>query len=100
LFPCPVECQSKQLLEEFRAFLVRNEQDWREFREWREETGERIATLEVKSNDLSGNGKAGRMANVEERTTALEKAWWKLVGACFAVAGIVDLALHFLPWGK
>ena len=90
------------LLQEFRAFRDTEFHDFRDdVSAWRQETGERVAVLEseVKSG-LKGNGQPSRMTKAEDRITALERAWWKIVGACAAVWALLTVVLHFVPWGK
>lgn len=75
--------QLRLLLAEFRAF---RDTEWREFREsvsaWQRETGERIAQLEVKAQDLCGNGQQGRMTVAERSITALQGfRYWQLGAA-------------------
>src|SRR5579862_6571440 len=79
--------------------------DLQEFRSevhaWQQGAGERVAALESQvKTGVTGNGQPSRLTTVESKVANLEKAWWKLAGACSAVWTIVTVVLHFLPWGK
>jgi len=85
------------LLQEFRAF---RDTEFREFREdvaaWKQDSGERLATLEVKTQDICGNGQPGRMTFAERAIAGLQRfRYWQL-GAAAALAGIVTLVFRFL----
>jgi len=99
--PCPVESQTQQLLQEFRAF---RDTEWRTHRDqvsqWREEDRARIVALEVKSKDISGNGQPGRMRDVESRTTVLERAFWSVSGALAAADMYLAMLSHGFFGGK
>ena len=87
--------QLQLLLTEFRAF---RDTEWREFREsvsaWQQETGERIAQLEVKTQDLCGNGQPGRMTVAERSIAALQRfRYWQL-GAAAVLSGITTLVIR------
>ena len=80
------------ILDEIRA--VRDEM--REFRSdvnaWRQETGERIAKLEAQVKPaIIGNGQPSRLAQIDDRVTALERHHWRLAGAASAAGAIVAL---------
>jgi hypothetical protein len=98
---CPVECQSQLVLEEVRRLNEKFDEFLQRDADDNKEIAERVAVLE---NDVKrgirGNGTPSIQAQHEERLTALEKAWWKIIGACSAVAFIITLALHIIPWGK
>ena len=79
---CPVESQSEQLLIEFRAFRD-------QMIEWREDNGERLTEVEVKSKDISGNGRPGRMKEAENAIASLQRDRYWIFGAA---AGISSLA--------
>ncbi|MDR3746666.1 MAG: hypothetical protein P4M04_00655 [Acidobacteriota bacterium] len=89
--------QLQLLLTEFRAF---RDTEWREFREsvsaWQQETGERVAQLEVKAQDLSGNGQPGRMTIAEQGIAALQRVRYWQLGAAAALSGALTLVLHYL----
>jgi hypothetical protein len=92
-----VDDQLQLLLTEFRAF---RDTEWREFREsvsaWQQETGERIAQLETKAQDVCGNGQPGRMTTAEQSIAALQRfRYWQL-GAAAALSGALTLVLHYL----
>lgn len=103
--PCPVECQSQLLLDEFREFRGEQQQENREIRELlaklREDFAGRVTTLEshVKAG-LTGNGQPSRMTSAETRLTALERSWWKLVGASGVLWALIEVALKVFPWGR
>lgn len=89
--------QLQLLLTEFRAF---RDTEWREFREsvsaWQQETGERVAQLEVKERDIGGNGQPGRMALAEQSIAALQRfRYWQL-GAAAVVSVLFTLVLKYL----
>ena len=91
--PCPVECQAELLLHEFRAFRE-------ELSAWKQETGERVTAIETAVKPaIQGNGQPSRLSAIEARVTALERVWWKVVGASAAVWAILTLVLHFIPSG-
>ena len=82
------------ILDEIRA--VRDEV--REFRkdvqEWRQETGERIATIESQIKPaILGNGQPSRLSQIDDRVTALERSYWKMVGMASASGALVALAI-------
>jgi hypothetical protein len=85
------------LLTEFRAF---RDMEWREFREsvstWQRETGERVAQLETKAQDVCGNGQPGRLTTAEQDIAALQRFWYWQLGAAAALSGALTLALHYL----
>jgi hypothetical protein len=89
---CGVDSQVNLLLQEFRAF---RDNEWRIFRDqvvtWKEEDRARLTELEVHSKDIVGNGQPGRMANVEEKTSKLEKYKYWLIGIAAGVSGIVSI---------
>ena len=96
--PCPVECQSQLLLDEFREFRT-------EFSAWRVEQSERTVKLEsvgesVVKPMLQGNGQPAQIpamiARIGERVTALEHIWWQIVGASAAVSALVAFAWHVI----
>jgi hypothetical protein len=92
-----VDDQLQLLLTEFRAF---RDTEWREFREsvsaWQQETGERVAQLEVKAKDLCGNGQPGRMTVAEQGISALQRfRYWQL-GAAAVLSGIITVALRYV----
>lgn len=84
----------------FRAF---RDTEWREFREsvsaWQQETGERIAQLEIQvKSGITGNGQPSRLAAVEQRVRSLEWARWYVGGAVIAFWTALTAALRWLPW--
>jgi len=99
--PCPVECQSQMLLDEFRTFR----DDFADFRkelgEWKQDKGERIVKLEtVVKPALQSNGQPSQISTIDKRVTSLEQKWGKVIAVGAFVWGLITVALHFLPtWG-
>jgi hypothetical protein len=80
------------LLQEFRAF---RDSEFREFREdvsaWKQESGERIATLETQVKDVVGNGQPGRMTLAEQAIAALQRWRYWVLGGAAGVSGVVSV---------
>ncbi len=85
------------LLTEFRAFR-------QEFSEFKQQSFERITTLEAHDKDLYGNGRPGRVAEIEEQVDELQHIQWKQNGILIAIWSLitmaVSLASHWFPWGN
>jgi hypothetical protein len=80
-------------------------QEFRDFRkaitDWQQETGERVAKLEaIVRPALQGNGQPAQIVNHETRINSLEKRWAQTVAVCAAVWSSLQLALHFISWGR
>ncbi len=99
--PCPVECQSQLLLDEFRVFRGEFNTFREELSDWKQDARERLATLEsdVKSG-IRGNGQPSRVKVLEDKFADFQKSWWKMIGAGMTLWALISLALHFVPWGK
>ena len=64
--------------------------------DFREQVIGSLVRLETKMNYLVGeDGNGGRMKDLEDRTTALEQQWWKLLGFVCAISTIVSLAIAY-----
>jgi hypothetical protein len=99
--PCPVECQSQLLLDEFRTFRAEFNTFREELVEWKQDKGERLVKLEtVVRPALQDNGQPCWRSSTDQRIASLEKAWTKVVAIGGAIWAIITLALHFIPWGK
>lgn len=82
------------ILDEIRA--VRDE--LREFRSdvngWRQDTGERVATIESQIKPtIIGNGQPSRLAVVEEQVDELRRDRWRLTGAASAGGAIIGVVI-------
>jgi hypothetical protein len=55
-----------------------------------------LARLETHMEDLVGNGKPGRVANLEEDVEDLKKTRWTLGGAVIGIAGAISAIVHFV----
>lgn len=88
------------ILAEIRA--VRDEvHDFRtEVNAWRQETGERLATLEANAKDISGNGQPGRMSKVEAKVTRHDRVIWIGYGILLSVQVAAALIIHYWPFGR
>lgn len=62
------------------------------------EMGERVTALEIKMDDLTGNGQPGRMKLAEDNIKELEKFMWRVLGAlgCLTVLTGAIEGLHVL----
>jgi hypothetical protein len=83
------------ILDEIRA--VREE--LRDFREtvtgWRQEMGERVATIETQIRPaILGNGQPSRLAVVESHVDDLRRERWRLAGIATGVSGLFMLVLE------
>jgi hypothetical protein len=83
------------LLEEFRAFRT-------ELESWKQDAGERVATLEAKVTDLHGNGQPGRMTKAEKKLSLHDKIIWTASGVLLTVQTWLGIpsGFHFWPWHK
>lgn len=57
----------------------------RDFAEWKQGTGERVAQLEAQMHTVIGNGQPGRLKIAEDKIGDLEKIHWKQTGIVSAV---------------
>lgn len=55
-----------------------------------------LARLDTKMTDLVGNGKPGRVKELEKQVESLKKARWTFGGVILGVAGTVSALVHFL----
>jgi hypothetical protein len=95
------ELTAQLVLQEIRGVRDDLQAFKNEVSEWKQELGERVASVETTIRPaIQGNGQPSRLSAVETRVTALEKMWWKAIGAAVAVWTILTTALHFLPWGR
>lgn len=83
------------IIDEIRA--VRDE--LRSFREtvtaWRQEMGERIATIETQIRPaILGNGQPSRLAVVESHVDELRRERWRLAGVATGVAGLFTILIE------
>lgn len=72
------------LLQEFRTFRA-------EVSAWKQDTGERVATLETQMTEVRGNGQPGRLGRVEATVEILKQFRWKIIGYAGAVCGAITL---------
>jgi hypothetical protein len=88
------------LLAEIRALR----QEFHDFKDevnsWRQETGERMATLEAHDKDISGNGKPGRMSDAERSIQKQNKFIWIGYGILTTLQAAIFALIEFWPWGK
>lgn len=84
------------LLQEFRSF---RDNEFRQFRDeinsWRQETVERVATLEAHDKDISGNGQPGRMVNAEKKITLHDRVIWIGYGLLLSLQAAAFLMIHW-----
>lgn len=86
--------QLQLLLTEFRAF---RDTEWREFRasvvSWQQDTGERIAQLEIQvKSGITGNGQPSRLQLAERSIDQLNRFRYWLLGG----AGVLSVLLHYV----
>ena len=65
---------------------------------WRLEMEQRITSLEVKADDLCGNGQPGRMTKVEGHVDRMEVKFGKIAGICISVGSGVGIIAAILGW--
>ena len=58
-------------------------------------TGERLATLEAAVKEIAGNGKPGRLGQLEERVESLSAWRYKIVGLSIGAGAVVSFLFRF-----
>lgn len=56
-----------------------------------------LAVLNTQMTTVVGNGQPGRLTKVEDRVSALERHFWKVIGASSACGAIVGVVIQLLP---
>lgn len=88
------------LLQEFRAF---RDNEFRAFRDdvaaWRQDTGERLKSLETTAKDaLIDNGQPSRLTVVEQKVSILERIMWIGSGVVLSAQVLFGVLLEWRPW--
>jgi hypothetical protein len=96
-----MEAMTSVLLQEIRGMR----EEMREFKDevasWRQDNGERLVKVEtVVKPALMTNGQPSQISLIDNRVSALEKSWTRVVAVGAAVWALITLASHWIPWGR